>query len=70
MEHSLQPPPSLSPSLQEWRKEKQFDDIYQLSGVPVMTVQLRYDGWVTEMQDPEKASAGRGFRNRMESRGR
>lgn len=33
-----------------WRAEKQFDNIYQLKGVPVITVQLRYDGWVTEMK--------------------
>jgi hypothetical protein len=28
----------------------QFDKIYKLVGVPVITVQLRYDGWVTEMK--------------------
>ncbi len=27
----------------------QFDNIHKLVGVPVITVQLRYDGWVTEM---------------------
>lgn len=27
-----------------------FDNIWKLVGVPVITVQLRYDGWVTEMQ--------------------
>lgn len=32
----------------------QFDNIFKLEGVPVITVQLRYDGWVTELQDPEK----------------
>ncbi len=32
----------------------QFDKIYKLVGVPVVTVQLRYDGWVTEMQDEKK----------------
>ncbi|GAB2277570.1 hypothetical protein Dimus_012279 [Dionaea muscipula] len=37
----------------EWRKWKFFDDIYKLVGVPVVTVQLRYDGWVTELQDLE-----------------
>lgn len=41
-------PPSL-PSLQ-------FDNIYKLVGVPVITVQLRYDGWVTEMQTVRVAS--------------
>ncbi|PNW80358.1 hypothetical protein CHLRE_07g314150v5 [Chlamydomonas reinhardtii] len=33
-----------------WRQYKEFDNIYKLVGVPVITVQLRYDGWVTEMQ--------------------
>jgi hypothetical protein len=27
-----------------------FDNIWKLVGVPVITVQLRYNGWVTEMQ--------------------
>lgn len=39
---------------QAWRSDKFFDDVFQLVGVPVITVQLRYDGWVTEMQDPAK----------------
>ena len=26
-----------------------FDNVWKLVGVPVITVQLRYDGWVTEM---------------------
>lgn len=34
-----------------WRKFPIFDNIYQLRGVPVITVQLRYDGWVTELKD-------------------
>ncbi|KAK9824324.1 hypothetical protein WJX72_009469 [[Myrmecia] bisecta] len=37
-----------------WRKFPLFDNIYQLTGVPVITVQLRYKGWVTEMQDEER----------------
>jgi zeta-carotene desaturase len=37
----------------DWRKWSQFDNIYKLDAVPVATVQLRFDGWVTEMQDPE-----------------
>jgi zeta-carotene desaturase len=36
---------------QAWRTFPEFDNIYKLVGVPVITVQLRYDGWVTEMQD-------------------
>lgn len=38
----------------EWRKWSEFDKIYKLDAVPVATVQLRFDGWVTEMQDEEK----------------
>lgn len=37
-----------------WRKWPQFDNIYKLEAVPVATVQLRFDGWVTELQDDEK----------------
>lgn len=37
----------------EWRESRFFNDIYELEGVPVCTVQLRYNGWVTELQDIE-----------------
>jgi zeta-carotene desaturase len=37
---------------QEWRTLPSFDNIYKLEAVPVATVQLRFDGWVTEMNDP------------------
>lgn len=39
---------------QDWRKIAEFDNIYQLTAVPVATVQLRFDGWVTELNDEEK----------------
>lgn len=39
---------------QDWRQWSEFDNIYKLEAVPVATVQLRFDGWVTELQDPEK----------------
>jgi zeta-carotene desaturase len=39
---------------QEWRTWKEFDNIYKLDAVPVATVQLRFDGWVTELHDSEK----------------
>jgi zeta-carotene desaturase len=39
---------------QEWRKWSEFDNIYKLEAVPVATVQLRFDGWVTEMQDAKE----------------
>ena len=39
---------------QEWRKWSEFDNIYKLDTVPVATVQLRFDGWVTELHDPAK----------------
>ncbi|KAL5701892.1 9,9'-di-cis-zeta-carotene desaturase [Ranunculus cassubicifolius] len=35
----------------QWRELEFFDNIYELVGVPVVTVQLRYNGWVTELQD-------------------
>ncbi|MEM7760051.1 MAG: 9,9'-di-cis-zeta-carotene desaturase [Cyanobacteria bacterium P01_A01_bin.40] len=37
-----------------WRKWSEFDNIYKLEAVPVATVQLRFDGWVTELDDAEK----------------
>lgn len=36
------------------QRHEMFDNIYKLDGVPVATVQLRFDGWVTELNDPEK----------------
>ncbi len=38
----------------EWRKWPEFDNIYNLDTVPVATVQLRFDGWVTELEDAQK----------------
>ncbi|MEH1938504.1 MAG: 9,9'-di-cis-zeta-carotene desaturase [Nostoc sp.] len=38
----------------EWRKWSEFDNIYKLDAVPVATVQLRFDGWVTELDDTEE----------------
>ena len=35
----------------EWRQSAFFDNIFKLTAVPVTTVQLRFDGWVTEMSD-------------------
>jgi zeta-carotene desaturase len=53
---------------ESFRKVKMFDNIYELDCVPIATVQLRFDGWVTEMQDDAKMmktdgdlSDGRGF---------
>ncbi len=37
-----------------WRKWSEFDNIYKLEAVPVATVQLRFDGWVTELNDPQQ----------------
>ena len=39
---------------QSWRQWSEFDNIYRLDTVPVATVQLRFDGWVTELQYPLK----------------
>ncbi len=44
---------------QAWRSYSQFDDIYRLEAVPVATVQLRYDGWVTELGEGEGPAAAR-----------
>ncbi len=38
----------------EWREWREFDNIYKLETVPVATVQLRFDGWVTELHDAEQ----------------
>ncbi|KAK6804825.1 hypothetical protein RDI58_002609 [Solanum bulbocastanum] len=38
---------------QKWRELEFFDNIYKLVGVPVVTVQLLYNGWVTELHDLE-----------------
>ena len=35
----------------DFRKFKEFDNVYKLEAVPVQTVQLRFNGWVTELQD-------------------
>jgi zeta-carotene desaturase len=43
-----------------WRCHSLFDNLYQLEAVPVATVQLRYDGWVTELGDSPAAQAARG----------
>jgi zeta-carotene desaturase len=37
----------------DWRQWPEFDNIYKLEAVPVATVQLRFDGWVTELQDAQ-----------------
>lgn len=39
---------------QSWRKWSEFDNIYKLDTIPVATVQLRFDGWVTELKDPQQ----------------
>lgn len=41
---------------EHWKqRHPQFANIDRLSTVPVATVQLRYDGWVTELQQPQAA---------------
>lgn len=39
---------------ESFRKIPMFDNIYKLDGVPVVTVQLRFNGWVTELNDADK----------------
>ncbi|MEB3231572.1 MAG: 9,9'-di-cis-zeta-carotene desaturase [Leptolyngbyaceae bacterium] len=49
-----------------WRQWPLFDNIYQLDTVPVATVQLRFDGWVTEMWNAraqKQACCGSGLDN-------
>jgi zeta-carotene desaturase len=43
-----------------WRRFPQFAAIDRLEAVPVATVQLRYDGWVTELGESAAAAAARG----------
>ena len=38
----------------KWRRFKEFESIFKLDAVPVATVQLRYNGWVTELNDPSQ----------------
>ncbi len=38
----------------EWKRFSQFAAIDKLSAVPVATVQLRYNGWVTELNSDQK----------------
>ncbi len=40
---------------QAWRRFPLFDNVFKLVGVPVITVQLRYTGWVTELADAAAA---------------
>ena len=42
-----------------WRRWPLFERIFALEAVPVATVQLRYDGWVTELGDTPGAAAAR-----------
>ncbi len=36
---------------ESFRKHESFDNIYKLDCVPIATIQVRFDGWVTEMND-------------------
>jgi zeta-carotene desaturase len=38
----------------EWRSDTFFDNIFALEAVPVATVQMRFNGWVTELQDAQQ----------------
>lgn len=42
-----------------WRKWPMFERIYKLEAVPVATVQLRYNGWITELGDGAEAASKR-----------
>lgn len=45
-----------------WRERyTEFEKLYSLTAVPVVTVQLRFDGWVTEMADSSlRKAVGKG----------
>nr|APP88076.1 zeta-carotene desaturase [Paulinella micropora] len=43
----------------EWRNHDQFNRIYRLESVSVATVQLRYNGWVTELGHDSSADVRR-----------
>ena len=49
----------------EWKKSfAEFARLDQLEAVPVITVQLRYDGWVTELKDEglqRRVGEGKGY---------
>lgn len=47
---------------QEWKeKMEEFGKLDQLEPVPVVTVQLRFDGWVTELKDEKlRTTVGKG----------
>lgn len=44
---------------ESWRRWPQFENIHRLEAVPVATVQLRYDGWVTELGESSEAEGKR-----------
>ena len=48
---------------QAWRKWSEFDNIYKLEAVPVVTVQLRFDGWVTELENSQQVETPKGIDN-------
>ena len=39
---------------EDFRKIPEFDRVHNLDAVPVVTVQLRFNGWVTELQDKQR----------------
>jgi zeta-carotene desaturase len=39
---------------ESFRKFDEFDKIYKLQCVPIATVQVRFDGWVTELNDDKR----------------
>jgi zeta-carotene desaturase len=44
---------------ESWNRFPEFERIHHLESVPVATVQLRYDGWVTELAGGEEADRRR-----------
>eukprot|EP00871_Galdieria_phlegrea_P001307 jgi/Galph1/2177/GphlegSOOS_G827.1 len=52
---------------EEFRRYPVIDGIFQLQIVPVITVQLRFDGWVTELKQVTKSPTPKGIDNLLYS---
>jgi len=52
---------------EEWKNMKLFANIDKLVGVPVITVQLRYDNWVTELKSTSHSKEAKGIDNLLYS---
>ena len=51
----------------EWYQFKEFEGLKKLRAVAVATIQLRYDGWVTELNNDNKSQNPTGLDNLLYS---